>query len=194
MYPEQIAACDRLATIFPDFEVTNRNNSSWVVIMKHKTIDKAGLWIDISLKNKWNISGLWARTASNVEYAPQERKTVGVSCERSNEAIAKDVNKRLLDWYYAEFAVQWEKIQNTNRIADIRKDRLRTILTMLGEDVSEEKLSIDQDRYCYKAKGIEKLRISYNGDGVTLVLKELPFELAMELASVIESIAPANID
>ena len=183
MDPKQIAACDRLAQIFPEFTVEGRGESCWAVRLKHKTIAQAELFVDIS-KDKWEFSGVWPRARGCI-YSPSDSKSIGVNSERDNDAIFRDVTKRLINWYLPELEIQKKKFDEANQRVEYRNQQLNVLLAAMDEPIRERENTVTEVNI-YQSELFDSVRIGYDGNSVDLKLKNIDFKLALELISVLK--------
>lgn len=188
MSAETMAAAERVAKMLPDFVVDEKDTepSFWAAALKHKTIEGAGLHVDIRDKKKWKFSCKWPFYRGE-SYCPDDSISATISISRTDEQIAKDLTRRVVEPYLKEFTVQvakkQEAIDRHNQLTNVIGD----FIVLLG---ANERADSDRQQISPYRHGVDELRFLHDGSKVQVKTAYLPTEVAKELCEFLKTRMP----
>lgn len=191
-YPENLKKAERLARIFPNFTFDKKLvlSNSWSIKLIHKQIPNAAMHVRVD-SQKWEFSGCWFRDAEGGWYEPKENITVKVDSSRTDEAIRRDVERRLLKWYYEELENQRKRFEQACENIQSRKAALKE----LAELVNYGKLKDEQSAWIHPhSYGIKSIGVNHDGSTVFIKLDyaSIPFEEAKKMIAFLKELQPEN--
>lgn len=191
-FPETAEHMKRLAEIFQDFVIDgNPGDAAWYGKLKNKTVPEAGLHVETNDKDKYWFSVNWPYSfETNEHYRPNDKnhpatEKIGVSKNRTNDAIRRDVEKRLLSHYYP---ILPEVIEKKNK-AEARKKYLEKVMKetadLIGTRVSDRSYS-EKTLIAYK-NGVNNVDFSMGDETikVKVVTEYLPLPVAQEVIKLL---------
>jgi hypothetical protein len=173
----------RFAMIFPDYNLQH-DQSCWSITLTKP--DGSGLFIDLRERNKFKISGIWPHGEGN-SYVPDKRPIIGLSRDRGNDDIRKQVERRLLPEYEPLYKQMVAKKEEDERTTIKRRAVVKEFCEMTHSAYDAERYP---DRVFPRSKGISSVKVSHSGKEVSLELSYLPLDVARQVLALVERLAP----
>ena len=188
---DQIDLAKAMCSVLTDYKPDEERCRGRFCKIVHKSGDGRSLYINRK-GDKHQVSCEWPRYDGSY-YQPSDADistptTIGVSVSRGPEALAKDIQRRLVPMYDVQYPHQVERmrkqINHDNSEFEIRN---HIVVDMLGSSVSQMESKRVQGVRVYR-HGV--YQISVSGERVKLELDYLPKELAMEIVEMLKQKVP----
>ena len=149
--------------------------------------DGSGLIVNTSDRTHFSVGCLWP-CVDNREYAPESRPHIKVAKARGLEGLFKDIEKKILSQYAAEFNRQRERGLKEQADRNARQAMIREFSALAGcKSVDEQELQSGCIRGCHH--NIYRVEV---GEGGTVAVHtyHMPAEVARKVIALIRELNP----
>ncbi len=159
---------------------TVSSGSYWQFQLVHP--DGPKIFIDCSDSKRYQISGVWPRDSQNNYYEGNvEIGSISASRNRGVEAVVKDIKRRFLDDYLAEYDRICEVVMRTSDLHDQQTSRFQELCKVIGYEPTER----EQGQAIVYCHGLHKIEVTAGENNtVKIETSYIPFKDAKAILKV----------
>jgi len=146
-----------------------------------------GLTISTTHRTMYKVSPLWPHGAESNEYKPEGDHLIGVSKSRGLEALASEIQRRLLTTYFEEYAKQLALAKESLVLAESRRRHFTKLLAIVHDKPTGQRIHTLQA--CIFKHQVKELYLRPDGT-VDLDFYALPSEVAIEMLQLVAKRLP----
>ncbi len=147
------------------------------VELKHVSGDGRGIFIRFNEHNQFKCSGQYPH-----RYSPDNPKRIQVSQDRSDEAIRKDVERRLLDDYETLYRAQVERLNKDNDAETNKKKAAEELVKEFGGRISEH----HRDEVYLSISNLYECRLNHNGTEMNIRTHQVSMEVGKKILRLLK--------
>lgn len=134
-------------------------------------------------KGRLKFSGVWPVSNDNHTFRPDDQVVISVSRDRDPASVAKDLKRRLVDWYEEQLPIYEQKAREYNQQLHEQHEVAEKISEMLGG--SGYKATLQTPRFSAWNYGIRDVEV-YSDATVKIETSHLPADLAMKIIELLK--------
>lgn len=160
------------------WEAEVSEEATWYFCMKNTS---SGIRIYVSLAEapkKYDVCGSWPVDRNHRAHHPENPKSIRVGFQRGPDALAAEINRRLVPYLEEHWPLMLESIKKAEADEDGRKAAVEELADLLGTKPSE---NFKQTIYAGSGSPIYRLQVNHNGTAATIEMNCTPMKFVRKL-------------